>query len=112
MIAMRDEGLIGGVGLSNVTLDQFEHAAARTEIACVQNPFNLVDRAAMPLLRALPSSAASRSCRSSRSARRSARASRVLDAPGGVAPRRERLGATPAQVALAWLARARAEHRC
>jgi len=50
MITMRDEGLIGGIGLSNVSLEAFEHAAARTEIACVQNALNLVDRAALPLL--------------------------------------------------------------
>ena len=50
MITMRDEGLIGGIGLSNISLEAFEHAAARTEIACVQNALNLVDRAALPLL--------------------------------------------------------------
>src|SRR5918994_476446 len=50
MVAMRDEGLIGGIGLSNVSLKQFEHGVARTEIACVQNSLNLVDRAALPLL--------------------------------------------------------------
>src|SRR6266545_7267327 len=30
MIAMREEGLIGGIGLSNVSLEAFERAAART----------------------------------------------------------------------------------
>jgi len=50
MITMRDEGLIGGIGLSNVSLAAFEHTAARAEIACVQNALNLVDRAALPLL--------------------------------------------------------------
>jgi aryl-alcohol dehydrogenase-like predicted oxidoreductase len=50
MIEARDEGLIGGVGLSNVTLEHLLHAVERTEIACVQNPLNLVDRTSMPVL--------------------------------------------------------------
>ncbi len=41
MIKARDDGLIGGIGLSNVTLEHLLHAVGRTEIACVQNPFNL-----------------------------------------------------------------------
>src|ERR1700691_4790563 len=41
MVQARDEGLIGGVGLSNVSLEQLQHAADRTEIACVQNLFHL-----------------------------------------------------------------------
>jgi pyridoxine 4-dehydrogenase len=50
MIAARDEGLIGGIGLSSVTHEHLIHALERTDIACVQNPFNLVDRSSMPLL--------------------------------------------------------------
>jgi pyridoxine 4-dehydrogenase len=50
MIAARDDGLIGGIGLSNVTLGQLQHALEQTPIACVQNPLNLVDRASMPVL--------------------------------------------------------------
>jgi pyridoxine 4-dehydrogenase len=50
MIKAREDGLIGGVGLSNITLEHLLHAVARTEIVCVQNPFNLVDRSAMPIL--------------------------------------------------------------
>jgi aryl-alcohol dehydrogenase-like predicted oxidoreductase len=50
MIAARDDGLIAGIGLSNVTLDQLRHALERTQIACVQNPLNLVDRSSMPVL--------------------------------------------------------------
>jgi len=37
MVQARDEGLIAGVGLSNVGLEQLRHAADRTEIVCVQN---------------------------------------------------------------------------
>jgi aryl-alcohol dehydrogenase-like predicted oxidoreductase len=50
MIEARDEGLIGGIGLSNINREHLLHALARTEIACVQNAFNLVDRTSQPLL--------------------------------------------------------------
>ena len=44
MIALRDEGLIGGIGLSNATLEQYNVARDQTEVACVQNAYNLADR--------------------------------------------------------------------
>jgi aryl-alcohol dehydrogenase-like predicted oxidoreductase len=44
MIDARDEGLIGGIGLSNINREHLLHAAERTEIACVQNAFNLLHR--------------------------------------------------------------------
>ena len=50
MTTARDEGLIGGVGLSNVTRAHLLRALEHTDIACVQNPLNLVDRASMPVL--------------------------------------------------------------
>src|SRR4051794_37134118 len=50
MIAARDEGLIGGIGLSEITLDHLRHALGRTEIVCVQNSFNLVHREAAAIL--------------------------------------------------------------
>lgn len=50
MIQARDNGLIGGVGLSNITVEQLLRALARTPVVCVQNPLNLADRASMPLL--------------------------------------------------------------
>jgi pyridoxine 4-dehydrogenase len=50
MVAARDEGLIAGVGLSNVSLGQLQHAAAGTGIACVQNLFHLADRRGTPVL--------------------------------------------------------------
>ena len=46
---LRDEGLIGAVGLSNVTLDQYRAARSTTDIACVQNVYNLADRGAQGL---------------------------------------------------------------
>ena len=101
MVAMRDEGMIGGLGLSNVSLDQLEHGLVRTAIACVQNSLNLLDRAALPLLER---------CRSEGipfvpffplgsafDARK-----RVLEHPA-VRAAAHRLGVLPSQVALAWL---------
>ena len=50
MITARDEGLIAGIGLSNVTREQLLHALELTDVVCVQNPFNLVDRTSQPVL--------------------------------------------------------------
>jgi pyridoxine 4-dehydrogenase len=50
MVAARDEGLIAGIGLSNISLEQLRRAVASTEIVCVQNLFHLADRSAAPLL--------------------------------------------------------------
>jgi pyridoxine 4-dehydrogenase len=49
MMAMRDEGLIGGIGLSNVELADYRLARSRTEVACIQNAFNLADRSGQDL---------------------------------------------------------------
>lgn len=50
MIAARDEGLIAGIGLSNVSREHLEIALGRTEIVCVQNAYNLADRTSQPVL--------------------------------------------------------------
>ncbi|HZD13563.1 MAG TPA: oxidoreductase [Pseudonocardiaceae bacterium] len=50
MIQAREDGLIGGVGLSNITVEQLLCALERTPVVCVQNPLNLADRASMPVL--------------------------------------------------------------
>lgn len=50
LIAARDEGLVGGIGLSEITSAHLLYALERTEIACVQNAFNLVHRASAPVL--------------------------------------------------------------
>jgi pyridoxine 4-dehydrogenase len=103
MVAMRDEGLIGAVGLSNVTAAEYETAKAITEVACVQNAYNLADRSDQALLDAcaadgvlyvpfFPLGSAFRP------------GNPVLTAPAVVATA-NRLGATTAQVALAWLLR-------
>jgi pyridoxine 4-dehydrogenase len=44
MVRMRDEGLIAGVGVSNVTLEQLDTAIRLAGVVCVQNPYSLLDR--------------------------------------------------------------------
>ncbi|WP_426511956.1 oxidoreductase [Dactylosporangium sp. McL0621] len=100
MIALRDEGLIEGIGLSNVDEEQLRQGLGRTEIVCVQNPFNLVDQQSRPVLELctergiafvpfFPLGAAFGR-------------ERVLGHPQ-VKAVAARLDATPAQVALAWV---------
>ena len=101
MIQARDEGLIGGIGLSNVSRRLLLHALERTPIACVQNPLNLADRGSMPVLEEcsargiafVPFFPLGSSF---------ARANPVLGNPQLLSVA-GRLGVTPAQVALAWL---------
>jgi pyridoxine 4-dehydrogenase len=50
MSAARDEGLIAGIGLSNISREHLEIALERTEIVCVQNAYNLADRTSQPVL--------------------------------------------------------------
>jgi hypothetical protein len=69
MTAVRDNGLIGAVGLSNVTLPHLLHALKSTEIACVQNAYHPPPTAAPSRCSRSAPDAASRSCRSRRSAR-------------------------------------------
>lgn len=103
MIAARDEGLIGGIGLSDVKVEHLVYALKRAEIACVQNAFNLVHRASAPVLDEcgkrgiafvpfFPLGAAFM------------QPNPVLGHQV-VVDAAERLGRTPAQVALAWTLR-------
>ena len=50
LMTARDEGLIDGIGISNVTRDHLMRALEVTEIVCVQNFFNLAARNSMPIL--------------------------------------------------------------
>jgi pyridoxine 4-dehydrogenase len=101
LIKAREEGLIDGVGLSNVSRPQLLRAVDQTEIVCVQNLFNLGDQGSADVLAecakraiafvpfcplGLPGPA-----------RTHLLGSPVLAALGA------RLQATPAQIALAWL---------
>lgn len=49
MIKARDEGLIGGIGLSSIEPEYPRIALGRTEIMNVQNAYNLVDRTSRPV---------------------------------------------------------------
>jgi pyridoxine 4-dehydrogenase len=101
LVQAREEGLIDGVGLSNVSRAQLLRAVAQTEIVCVQNLFNLADQRSLDVLA---------ECEARNIAfvpfcplglpgeqRHRLLADPVLAALG------VRLGATPVQVALAWL---------
>ncbi|QDP41546.1 aldo/keto reductase [Radiobacillus deserti] len=49
LIAMRDEGLFGAIGLSSVSLEELEKALP-SGIVCVQNQYNLTSRSQEPVL--------------------------------------------------------------
>ncbi|MDN3353795.1 aldo/keto reductase [Actinomadura sp. DC4] len=96
---LQDEGKIGHIGLSEVTVDELERARAITDIASVQNMYNMGDRSAEPLLE---------------HAERAGiafipyfpLAMGRLAVPGGeLAGLAAEYGATPARLALAWLLR-------
>jgi aryl-alcohol dehydrogenase-like predicted oxidoreductase len=100
MIAAREEGLIGGIGLSNVTREHLLRAVQHTEIACVQNAFNPVDRSAEPVVD---------ECTARGIAFVPFFSLRSPFAPPGqvlghdvVQQAAARLGRSPAQIALAW----------
>ena len=50
LVQARDEGLIDGIGLSNISKQHLLLALERTEIACVHNLFNLADHRAHDVL--------------------------------------------------------------
>jgi pyridoxine 4-dehydrogenase len=96
LIELKREGLIRHIGLSNVTARQVEQASALTEVVCVQNHYNLAHRGDDALIDALAQQG-------------------IAYVPffplGGFTPLQsttltdvaKELGATPMQVALAWL---------
>ncbi len=95
---LREQGLIRHLGLSNVSLAQLEEAQTIAPVVCVQNHYNIVHRADDALIDTLA-------------------ARGIAYVPffplGGFSPLQSqqldgiaaRLGATPMQVALAWLLR-------
>ncbi len=101
MVALREEGKIAGVGISTATVAQVTQAIDQADIVCVQNAFSLLDRTDedvlalchergiayvpyFPLGSAFPNTP------------------KVTENPA-VRAVAERIGATPAQVGLAWL---------
>ena len=102
LVDLRDEGKVDLIGLSAVTVADLDEASALSEIAGVQNSYNLLDRTSEALLKAtrerglaftpfFPLGSAFGDGRQ-----------RIAEHPTvvGVA---DKHGATPAQVALAWL---------
>jgi pyridoxine 4-dehydrogenase len=97
MRELQDEGKVRYVGVSNVSVAQLAEARSIVDVATVQNRFNLTDRASEDVLGA---------CAADGIGFIPYRPLEVgdLDRPGGpVADAAERHGATPSQVALAWL---------
>jgi pyridoxine 4-dehydrogenase len=101
MVVLRDEGLIGGIGLSTVSLAEYREGTGATEIACVQNAYSVADRSdqevfdacaadAVPYVPYFPLGSAFLPDKP------------VLSHPA-VLRTAERLEVTPAQVALGWL---------
>ena len=101
MVALREEGKIAGVGISTATVAQVTQAIDQADVVCVPNAFSLLDRRDedvlalchergiayvpyFPLGSAFPNTP------------------KVTDNPA-VRVVAERIGATPAQVGLAWL---------
>ena len=101
MVALRDEGKIGAIGMSNVPLEVLQRALP-AGIVCVQNAYSLLDRSHEDMLDFCSGRRKSRGCRSSRSDRRSPAFPSVAD-DAVVQEIAGELGATPAQVGLAWL---------
>jgi aryl-alcohol dehydrogenase-like predicted oxidoreductase len=101
MIAARDEGLIGGIGLSEITREHLLRALERTEIVCVQNAFNLAHRASVPVLDECTARSIAFVPFFPLGAAFTGPNNPVLGNEL-VQSTAERLGHTPAQVALAW----------
>jgi aryl-alcohol dehydrogenase-like predicted oxidoreductase len=97
LVELRSEGKIGRIGLSQVSVAEIEAARAITPIATVQNLYNLADRSSEPVLDYcqregigfipwFPMATG-----------------RLAAAGGPLEQIAEQHGATPAQLALAWL---------
>lgn len=96
---LQAEGKIGLVGLSEVTVDEIEHAGRTVDVACVQNRYNLTDRGSDEVLRHCTE-------RGIGFIPWYPIGSGELAKPGGPVHEAAReLDATPAQIALAWLLR-------
>ena len=97
LVELRDEGKIAHIGLSNVSVDQLRRARRVAPIVSVQNRYNLTYRASEDVLEECEREGLAFIPWYPLSTGKLAR-------PGGpLATIAERDGATPAQVALAWL---------
>jgi aryl-alcohol dehydrogenase-like predicted oxidoreductase len=101
MVALREEGKIAGVGISTATRAQVEQAIAQADIVCVQNAYSLVNAADAEVLELchergiayVPYFPLGSAFPGLPKVTEQAVVQAVAD----------RLGATPAQVGLAWL---------
>jgi pyridoxine 4-dehydrogenase len=93
---LRHEGKVGRIGLSEVSVDQLDQATAITEIASVQNRYSLLAREYEPVLKA---------CEDAGIAFLPWRPlnTEASGATAEIAAVAAELGATSAQVAIAWL---------
>lgn len=93
---LQAEGKIGRIGLSEVTVSELDQAREIIEVASVQNRYNLLDREHEPVLAA---------CETAGIAFLPWRpvASGASGAQAEIAAAAAEIGATPTQVALAWL---------
>ncbi|MEV7526804.1 aldo/keto reductase [Streptomyces sp. NPDC091371] len=93
---LRDEGKIGRIGLSEVTVDELHQARQIVDVASVQNRYSVLDREHEPVLAA---------CEAAGTAFLPWRpvAWGESGARAEIAAVATELGATPTQVALAWL---------
>ena len=98
--ALRDEGKIGGIGLSNVSADQLRQALP-AGIACVQNSYGALDRTAEPVLDVCREHGIAWVPFFPLGSAGFGNMPRVTDNPTVRAVAAE-LGVTPAQVGLAW----------
>jgi pyridoxine 4-dehydrogenase len=101
LVTARDEGLITGIGISNVTHRHLLTALEVTDIVCVQNAYNLAQRSADPVLNECTARGIAfvpfGPLGWPKKARDAIRTNPVVT---GIAARHD---ATPAQVVLAWL---------
>lgn len=101
LVKARDEGLIDGIGLSNISQEHLHRALGQTQVACVQNLFNLADQRSLDILHDCSSRGIAfvPFCPLGwpRGGQNEILTSRVL------AVLAARLRASPAQIALAWL---------
>lgn len=100
MVALRYEGRIGAIGMSNINLDKLRQALP-VGIACVQNAYSVLDRSGEPLLQI---------CRAHNVAwvpffplgSAFPGIAKVTEHPAVIAAAHDH-DATPAQIGLAWL---------
>lgn len=103
--ALRAEGKIRHVGLSNVTLAQVEEARGIVPIASVQNRYNLLERSDDPVVDYCARHGIAYLPWGPLAAKPFSPEAPLAQGSGAIAQVASELGATPGQVALAWLLR-------